>query len=61
MTGFDGSGMTAFDGELGSLVRLPALVAVTVKVYEVKLVRPVTVQAVVALVQVSPPGDDVAV
>ena len=38
-----------------------AVVAVTVKVYEVPLVRPVTMQLVVADVQVRPPGLEVTV
>ena len=38
-----------------------ALVAITVNVYAVPLVRPVTVQEVVALVQVNAPGDEVTV
>ena len=38
-----------------------AFVAVTVNVYEVPLVRPVTVQLVVAVVQVNEPGDEVTV
>ena len=38
-----------------------AFVAVTVNVYEVPFVRPVTVQLVVAVVQVSDPGEDVTV
>ena len=37
------------------------LVAVTVNVYVVPLVRPPTVQLVVAELQVKPPGDEVAV
>jgi hypothetical protein len=37
------------------------LAAVTVKVYPVPLVRPVTVQEVVVLVQVKLPGDEVTV
>ena len=37
------------------------LVAVTVNVYEVPLVRPVTVQLVEVLVQVNEPGDEVTV
>ena len=37
------------------------LVAVTVNVYPVPLVRPVTVQLVVAAVQKNPPGEEVAV
>ena len=39
-----------------------ALVALTVKVYAVPLVRPETVQLVApVVVQVNPPGDDVTV
>jgi hypothetical protein len=38
-----------------------AFVALTVKVYEVPFVRPVTVQLVVTVVQVNEPGDDVTV
>ena len=38
-----------------------AFVAVTVKVYEVPLVRPVTVQLVVDVEQVNAPGEDVTV
>ena len=38
-----------------------ALVAVTVKVYEVPLVRPETVQLVVDVLQTKLPGDDVTV
>jgi hypothetical protein len=38
-----------------------AFVAVTVKVYEVPLVRPDTVQLVVLVLQTNPPGVDVAV
>ena len=38
-----------------------ALVAVTVKVYAVPLVNPVTVQGEDAEVQVKPPGDEVTV
>ena len=41
---------------------VPALfVAVTVNVYEMPFVRPVTVQLVVAVVQVNEPGDEVTV
>jgi hypothetical protein len=41
---------------------VPALfVAVTVNMYEVPLVRPVTVQLVVAVVQVNEPGEEVTV
>ena len=38
-----------------------AFVAVTVNVYEVPFVRPVTVQLVVVDVHVDPPGDEVTV
>ena len=38
-----------------------AFVAVTVNVYEVPLVRPVTVQPVVAVEHVKEPGDEVTV
>ena len=38
-----------------------AFVAVTVNVYEVPFVRPVTVQLVVDVVHVRPPGDEVTV
>ena len=49
------AGADAADGEL-----VPArLMAVTVKVYEVPLVSPVTVQLVALVEQVSPPGDEV--
>jgi hypothetical protein len=41
---------------------VPALfVAVTVNVYEVPLVRPLTVQLVIVVVHVNQPGDDVTV
>ena len=52
--------MAGADGVDGALV--PArLVAVTVKVYEVPLVSPVTVHVVPRTAQVAPPGDAVAV
>jgi hypothetical protein len=38
-----------------------ALVAATSKVYEVPLVRPLTVQVSPEVVQVKPPGEDVTV
>jgi hypothetical protein len=38
-----------------------ALVAITLNVYEVPLVKPFTVHEVVVVVQVNPPGDDVTV
>ena len=53
-------GTTAEDGAEAALVPF-AFVAVTVNVYEVPLVRPVTVQLVVAVVQVNPPGEEVTV
>ena len=54
------SGMRALlGGEAGEVPR--ALVAVTVKVYDDPWVRPVTVQLVVDVVQVKPPGLEVTV
>jgi hypothetical protein len=54
------AGTIEFDADEDGLV--PAeLVAVTVKVYVVPSVRPVTVQDVVLVVQVRPPGLDVTV
>jgi hypothetical protein len=54
------AGMMLFEAAEAGLV--PAeLVAVTVKVYVVPLVRPVTVQDVLLVVQVRPPGLDVTV
>ncbi len=55
-------GVTALDAEEGSLVPT-ALMAVTVKVYVVPLVKPVTVAFKVepSTDAVSPPGADVAV
>ena len=51
------AGADAVDAEL-----VPAeLVAVTVNVYAVPLVRPETVQLVLAVEQVKPPGADVTV
>ena len=47
-------GTTAFEAAEAAPVP-SALVAVTVKVYELPLVRPVTVHEVVAVVQVWPP------
>jgi len=54
------AGVAAADAVEAAPVPTP-LVAVTVNVYGVPLVRPVTVQPVVAVVQVKPPGDEVAV
>ena len=54
------AGTIGADGADGGPVPT-ALVAVTVNVYEVPLVRPFTVQEVVTDVQVSPPGLEVAV
>ena len=53
-------GVTELEGADGPLVPT-AFVAVTVKVYEVPFVRPLTVQPVPAVEQVKPPGDEVAV
>jgi hypothetical protein len=54
------AGVAGADAEEAMLV--PAeLVAVTVKVYEVPLDRPVTVQLVEPVEQVNPPGDEVTV
>ena len=54
------AGTTDADAEEAEPV--PALfVAVTENVYEVPLVRPITVQVVVAVVHVNEPGDDVTV
>jgi hypothetical protein len=54
------AGTTADVGAEAALVPEP-LVAVTVTVEEVPLVRPVTVQLVEAVAQVLPPGLDVTV
>ncbi len=54
------AGVTAFDVLDGDPVPT-ALVAVTVNVYAVPLVRPVMVQPSVVVVQVRPSGDEVAV
>ena len=56
----DPFGVTGADGLEGAEVPA-AFVAVTVKVYAVPLVRPVTVHDVVDDVQERPPGDAVAV
>ena len=54
------AGVAGADGVEGALV--PArLVAVTLKVYAVPLVSPVTVQVVPRTAQVAPPGEAVAV
>ena len=53
-------GVTELEAAEARPVPLP-LVAVTVKVYAVPLVRPVTVQLVELLVQVFPPVDEVTV
>ncbi len=54
------SGVTALEaGEAGEVPR--ALVAVAVKVYDDPWVRPLTVQLVVEVVQVKPPGEEVTV
>jgi len=50
------------DAEADEAGPVPApLVAVTVNVYGVPLVSPVTVQPMVALVQTNPPGEEVTV
>ena len=55
------TGVTALDGVLAAPSPF-ALVAITVKVYGVPSVRPVTVQVVAAVVeQIWLPGDDVTV
>ena len=54
------SGVTGDDAAEGAPVPVP-LVAVTVNVYAVPLVRPLTVQGLEAPVQVRPPGDEVTV
>jgi len=53
-------GTTAEDGAEAALVPF-AFVAVTVKVYEVPFVRPITVHEVVDVVHVKPPGLEVTV
>ena len=52
--------MTEFDESEAGLSPSP-LVAITVKVYGVPLVRPVTVALSVAVVAVRPPGAEVTV
>jgi hypothetical protein len=52
--------VTEFEAAEGALVAT-ALVAVTVKVYAVPLVRPVTTTGEDAAVAVMPPGDEVTV
>jgi hypothetical protein len=52
-------GVTAFDGLLAALELPGAFEATTVKVYEVPLVSPVTVQGLDAALQVLPPGLEV--
>ena len=54
------SGVTEFDASEGRLVPLE-FVAVTVKVYAVPLVRPVTVSEVAVVVAVIPPRDEMTV
>jgi hypothetical protein len=54
------AGVTLLDAALGALVPM-ALVAVTVKVYAVPVVSPVTVMGDAPPVPVIPPGLDVAV
>ena len=52
------AGIAGADGADAGLVARP-LVAVTVNVYAVPFVRPVTVQPVVAELQWKPPGEEV--
>jgi hypothetical protein len=52
-------GVTLFEAAEAALEPI-ALIATTVKVYAVPLVRPVTVIGEPVLVPVSPPGEDVA-
>ena len=52
------AGVTLLDAAEAALVPM-ALVAVTVKVYAVPLVKPVTVNGLAAPVAVNPPGDEV--
>jgi hypothetical protein len=54
------AGVAGAEGAEAALVPAP-LVAVTVNVYGVPLVSPVTVQAVEAVVQVKLPGEEVTV
>jgi len=58
--GSPATGVTADEAVDGVLVPM-ALVAVTVNVYGVPLVRPLTVQGLDGPEQVRPPGDEVAV
>jgi hypothetical protein len=51
------AGVTELDAPLGPVPA--ALVATTLKVYPVPLVRPLTTQLVVAVVQVNDPGVEV--
>lgn len=53
-------GVIEFEGDDAGLVPI-ALMAVTVKVYEVPFVRPVTVMGEAEPVAVMPPGDEVTV
>ena len=58
--GTPAAGVTAVEAAEAAPAPL-ALVAVTVKVYGVPLVRPLTVHGLVAEVQVRAPGDEVTV
>ena len=58
--GVGGAGVTEFDASEDRLVPLE-FVAVTVKVYAVPLVRPVTVTDIPVVVVVTPPGADMTV
>ena len=62
VVGAEGSpaGVTLFDGDDAALVPTP-LVAVTVKVYDVPFVKPVTVKGLDAPEAVNPPEDEVTV
>jgi len=58
--GVGGAGVTEFDASEDRLVPTE-FVAVTVKVYAVPLVRPVTVSEVAVVVAVTPAGDEMTV
>ena len=62
LVGTPGTAAGVAGAEAAEVVDVPAgLVAFTVKVYDVPLVRPVTVQLVVTEGHVTPPGDEVTV
>ena len=56
----DADGITGVEAADAGPVPTP-FVAVTVKVYDVPSVRPVTVTGLVVFIAVNPPGDDVTV